>query len=255
MPAGCDRTGTLTVRGDGLRVRHSLESLGGSCRFQASVIRAEAPFEPVEDRTVDFSDDARIIDLSSLARLPQERIAIIQNVQGSANHGFASYTITRFCGGRQVAPLAPGRSSTPLQDGRYTVHAPHVPSFGAVATYPAVAAATDADTIVACSVTVALADLSAGCVVDGASSQISTWSAGQTTRPFDFEFDIRCGSGATTPTTTAATPATRTTQAIAAEDAQDMFEVAEDAEPASAEDAEPASAEPSDGPKFDMPTG
>ena len=245
VPAGCDRTGTLTVRGDGQRVRHPLETLGGSCRFNASITRADAPFEPVQDRTVAFSGDARVVELSLLARLPQARIAIIQNVRGSANQGAASYTISRSCGDRQIASPAAARRSTPLQDGRYTVHAPHVPSFGATAIYPAVAAAADAQTIVGCSVTVSVSGLPAGCVVDGGSTRTLTWSKTQSTRQFDFEFEIGCGSG----TSTGATSSTPT-DAAATEDAPGTME-----EPEPQPDPATTAQEPRGGPKFDAPTG
>ena len=127
VPAGCDRTGSLTVLGDGQRVRHSLQSTGGPCRYQATIVDADAPFEAVQDRTVGFAEDARIINLTSLARLPQARIAIIQSVRGSANQGTASYTVARSCGRHSVTSPAAAVASAALQDGRFTVHAPHAP--------------------------------------------------------------------------------------------------------------------------------
>ena len=260
VPAGCDRTGSLTVLGDGQRVRHSLQSTGGPCRYQATIVRADAPFEAVQDRTVGFAEDARIINLTSLARLPQARIAIIQRVRGSANQGTAAYTIDRSCGRHSVTSPAAAVGSTALQDGRYTVHAPHAPSFGATAIYPAVADGLDADTIVGCSVTASVRNLPFVCIVVGGSSQILTWTEAAPIRQFDFEFDIRCGAAATstetgetvTTTTAAQAPTTTTTEAAVPEDAEDMFEASE---PEDAGTAAQDAQEPSDGPLFDMPTG
>ena len=252
VPAGCDRTGTFTVHGDGQRVRHSLQSTGAPCQFQASIVKADAPFEAVQDRTVAFADNARIINLTSLARLPQARIAIIQSVEGSANQGTASYNIARFCGDNGVTSPAGTVESTALQEGRFTVHAPHAPAFGATAIYPAVAADEDADTIVGCSVRVSVRDLPFECVVDGGSSQTLTWTESAPISKFDFEFDIRCGAATPTTTTTAArTPTTTTTEAAVPEDAVDMIDPSE-----ADTDAGTTAEEPSDdGPLFDMPTG
>ena len=257
VPAGCDRTGSLTVHGDGQRVRHSLQSTGGPCRYQATIVDADAPFEAVQDQTVGFAEDARIINLTSLARLPQARIAIIQNVRGSANQGIASYTVARSCGRHSVTSPAATVASAALQEGRFTVHAPHAPAFGATATYPAVADGLDADTIVGCSVTVSVRDLPFVCIVVGGSSQTLTWTEAAPISEFDFEFDIRCGAAATstetgetvTTTTAARAPTTTTTEAAVPEDAEDMFEASEE------EDAGTAAQEPSGGPQFDMPTG
>ena len=258
VPAGCDRTGSLTVHGDGQRVRHSLQSTGGPCRFQASIVRADAPFEAVQDRTVGFAEDARIINLTSLARLPRARIAVIQSVRGSANQGTAAYTIARSCGRHSVTSPAAAVASTALQEGRFTVHAPHAPSFGATAIYPAVADGLDADTIVGCSVTVSVRDLPFVCIVVGGSSQTLTWTVAAPIREFDFEFDIRCGAAATstetgdtvTTTTAARAQTTTVTEVAVTEEAEDMFEASEP-DP----DAGTTAQEPSDGPLFDMPTG
>ena len=258
VPAGCDRTGTFTVHGDGQRVRHSLQSTGAPCRYQATIVRADAPFEAVQDRTVGFAEDARIINLTSLARLPQARIAIIQSVRGSANQGTASYNIARFCGDNGVTSPAAAVASTALQEGRFTVHAPHAPAFGATAIYPAVADGLDADTIVGCSVTVSVRDLPFVCVVDGGSSQTLTWTEADPIREFDFEFDIGCGAAAisagtgdaVTTTTAARAQTTTVTEVAIPEEAEDMFEASEP-DP----DAGTTAQEPSDGPLFDMPTG
>lgn len=258
VPAGCDRTGSMTVHGDARRVRHSLQSTGGQCRFQASITQADAPFEPVRDSVVVFSGDARIVNLTSLVRLPQARIAIIQNVTGSTNKGTASYTIDRSCGRHGVTSPPATLASTSLQDGRYTVHAPHAPSFGATVIYPAVADGPGGDTIVGCSVTVSLQDLPTACVVNGGPSQSLTWTEAEPIRAFDFEFYIRCGPAATggTPPTTAApptaTPTTTTTAAALPTEATEMVEVSEqEPEP----DVGTTAQESSDGPPIDMMTG
>ena len=250
VPAGCDRTGALTVRGDGRTVPHALEPVGGSCEFQASIVRAQAPFEAVQDRIVSFSDNAYNIDLTSLARLPQARIAIVQDVRGSANQGTASYTIARSCGDRRVTSPAATVGSAPLQAGRYTVHAPHVPSFGATAVYPAVAAGEDADTIVGCSVRASVQDLPVNCVVVGGSTQTLTWTETDPILRFDFEFVIRCGTAATSTGTTVPTTGAVSTPTTVPEEAADMFEVSEP-DPAAGSTAP----RPPEGPGLDMPTG
>ena len=249
VPAGCNRTATLVVRGDGVRVPQVLQTSNQTCPFRAVVTRAEAPFEAIEGGSVTFTDDFRIIDLTSLVRLPQARIAIIQDVRGSENRGSASYTITRSCGD-VTATSPPATGSAPLHVGRFTVHAPSAPSSGATAIYPAAAADADADTIVGCSVTASVRRLPDDCVVDGGSSQTLTWSAAAPVRNFDFEFDITCGTAAVTPPTTP--PTTTVTATPATQPAEDM-EPLEDATPV---DPEPDSApEDPEGPVADMPTG
>ena len=216
---------------------------GGPCRFQASVARAQAPFRAVEGSTVSFTDDFRIIDVTSLVRLPQARIAIIQDVRGSDNRGTAFYSIARSCGVHDVTSPAAGASPAALNEGRFTVHAPSQPSFGATAVYPAVAAGATADTIVGCSVTASVQGLPVGCVVEGGSTQTLTWTVATPIRHFDFEFDIRCGAAAVSPP-----PATAPTTAPGATGAEplDMTEPAENVTTAP---------EPADGPLADMPTG
>ena len=246
VPAGCNRTASLTVLGDGVRVRQALQAGNQRCPFRAVVTRADAPFEAIEGESVTFTDEFRIIDLTSLVRLPQARIAIVQDVRGSENRGSASYTIARSCGDVTVtSPAATG--SAPLHVGRFTVHAPSAPSSGATAIYPAVAADAEADTIVGCSVTASVQRLPDDCVVAGGSSQTLTWSAAAPVRNFDFEFDIDCGAAAVTPrpTTAATVPATPATQP-----AKDM-EPLEDATPVDPDSAP----EVPEGPVADMPTG
>ena len=98
-----------------------------------------------------------------------------------------------------------------LRTGRYTAHSPSVPAFGPTATYPVGAAATDSDDVVGCSVTVAIGDVPADCVVDGALTRTLTWTEADPVRNFDFEFTITC----------AAVPVTTTTTEPAAEDPAD----------------------------------
>ena len=251
VPAGCNRTSTLTVRGDGVRVRHALPSGGETCALRAVVRRAQAPFEAAEGREVTFTDDFRIIDLTSLVRLPQARIAIIQDVAGSDNNGSASYTISRSCGDVSVTSPAPTSLPTPLHVGRFTVHSPSAPNFGATHMYPAAAASATSDDIVGCSVTATVRDLPADCTVEGGSTQTLTWSAGDPLRNFDFEFDIDCGAGTDAPTTTP-TSAPTTTGTQPAEEAEDMTPLEDD----STADPPPATTPAApEGPVADMPTG
>ena len=252
VPAGCNRTANFTVLGDGQRVWHSLMAGGGPCRFRASVARAQAPFEAIEGNAIAFTDDFRFINLTSLVRLPQARIAIIQDVQGSDNRGTTSYTIARSCGGQAVTSPAASATSAALDEGRYTVHAPSVPSFGATAIYPAVAAGVTANTIVGCSVTVSLRGLLVDCIVEGGSTQTLTWTAASPIRHFDFEFDIRCGTAAGSPTTTTTTSTTTSTAATTVPAATDA-EPLDVTEPAEAITTEPAPVV--EGPLADMPTG
>lgn len=202
VPAGCNAGATLTVRGDGRRVYQSLDIVGGGCRFRASLVGAPAPFEVVEQPSLSFTDSDRIIDLGSLVRLPQARIAIIQDVRGSAGGGAVSYTINRTCGDADVDSAGAGTARSVLHTGRYTVHAPSAPDFGPAFTYPVAAASADSDDVVGCSVTVAIGDVPPGCVVDGELTRTLTWTKADPVRNFDFEFDVACGTEAVTPTTT-----------------------------------------------------
>ena len=202
VPAGCDDTATLTIRGDGRRVDQPLDVVGGGCRFRASIVGAPAAFDVVEQATRSFADSDRIIDLSSLVRLPHARIAIVQDVQGSADGGAVSYAINRSCGDTDVDPAGAGKARSVLYTGRYTVHSPTAPDFGPAVTYPAVAAAADSDDVVGCSVSVAIGDVPADCVVDGALTRTLTWTEANPVSNFDFEFDITCGAVQVTTTTT-----------------------------------------------------
>ena len=251
VPGGCDRTATLSVRGDGVRVRKALQAGGVTCPLQAVVTRADAPFEAIEGESVTFTDEFRIIDLTSLVRLPQIRIAIIQDVRGSENRGAASYSISRSCGDVTVTSPAATGGSVPLNVGRFTVHAPSASNFGATAMYPAAAASEDADDIVGCSVTASVRSLPDECVVDGGTTQTLTWSEARPLHNFDFEFDINCGAAAAIPPETdPATPATQPAEDM--EPVEDATPVDADPEP---EEPEPEEPDPPEGPLADMPTG
>lgn len=202
VPAGCDDTADVKVRGDGVRVGRTLDILSGGCRFRASVVGAPAPFEVFEGASVAFTDADRIVDLSSLVSLPHARIAIIQDVRGSASSESVSYVVNRACAGVNAASDRTTDATSTLHLGRYTVHAPGYARYGAVATYPVGAADADPGEVVGCSVRVAIAGVPAGCAVDGAHTRTLTWSAADPVRNFDFEFDITCGA-APPPTTTA----------------------------------------------------
>ena len=202
VPAGCDDTVTFTVRGDGRRVGQPLNIVSTGCRFRASIVGAPPAFDVVEQASRSFTDSDRFIDLSSLVRLPQARIAIIQDVVGSADGATASYTVNRICGDADVDPADAGKAPSVLYTGRYTVHSPTAATFGPAATYPIGVAADDSDEVVGCSVRVAVSDVPAGCVVDGATTRTLTWTAANPVRNFDFEFDITCEAVPVTTTTT-----------------------------------------------------
>ncbi len=257
VTAGCDQSARVSLLGGSQGVRHSLKASGGPCTFKAAITSASPLFEVPEGRSVTFSDGVyQAVDLTSLVSLPQARIVIVQDVLGSNNQGTASYTIARSCGGRSVQSPDASVASVSLQEGRFTVHAPSAPAFGATATYPAVAAALDSDRIVDCSVTVSLPRLSPECVVDGEPTQTLTWTVTNPIRNFDFEFDIRCGAaryGAEPSDADLGTlPAAEPTDADDT-NADDVTGMVELAEPAG--EADPPSAEPRDGPALDMPTG
>ena len=113
-----------------------------------------------------------------------------------------SYAINRACGDTDVDPAGAGKARSVLYTGRYTVHSPTAPDFGPAVTYPAVAAAADSDDVVGCSVSVAIGDVPADCVVDGALTRTLTWTEANPVSNFDFEFDITCGAVQVTTTTT-----------------------------------------------------
>ena len=248
---GCAIGGTFTLHGDRSTSPQVLGATGDRCPSRASIVMAPAHVRISEGSFVEF--DAAlpniIIDLTSLVRIESARIAIIQDVVGSANRGEVVYAIARSCGGVPLdSPPAQARASE-LIERRSTVHSPDAPRFGAVAIYPAVANSTTSSSVVGCAVTVTIGGVPAGCVVAGGNTQTLSWTAANPIPHFDFEIDITCGSAATPtdPVETQPLPA-----------AEDMVP-ADDAEPLTgdytgeAEDAKPA-ADPI-GPPLDSPTG
>ena len=235
------------VPGDGLRAPAVLHSATGSCPLWATGSYAPAPFEAPEGSGVSFDGAGLniLVDVTRLVRLRLARIVIIQDVTGSTNRGAVSYAITRSCGDASTSLPTAGGATSPLHEGRYTVHGPHVPAFGATATY-AVGATGGTSTVVGCSVSVTISGVPAGCSVAGGLTQTLTWSADAPFDHFDFEFGIRCGSGAAP----AAPPPPPTTPAtdLPAEDAELMTEM----EDSTAIDAQPAELV---GPPRDAPTG
>ena len=195
---GCDRFATFTVRGDGARVSQALYTGTDACPLRASVQGPPAPFEAPEGSSVPFDGAGAniLVNISRLVRLRPARIAIIQDVAGSANRGGASYAISRTCGDASVGPPAGAPSPVRLYEGRYTVHAPGAAAFGPTATYPVGA---DAGDIVGCSVSVTVSGLPTDCTVAGGDTRSLTWTTANPLANFDFEFDITCGGASTSP--------------------------------------------------------
>ena len=203
---GCDRTSEFTVRGDVQPVPVVLHNATGECPLRASVVDAPPAFRVFDERSVSFDGAGLniLVDLSYLLGLTPARIVIIQDVRGSQNRGAVSYAVTRSCGGASTSAPAAGGATSPLVEGRYTVHGSHVPAFGATATY-AVGASSSASSVSGCSVTVTMSGLPGTCSVAGGGTQTLTWSATDPIEHFDFEFDIGCG-GAVPPTASEPTP-------------------------------------------------
>ncbi len=202
-PAGCDRTTDFTVRGDGSRSSQVLQdSSAAACRLRAVIAGAPTYIDVAEGDNVGFDGALPniIIDLTSLVRLVPARIAIIQDVRGSGNRGTVTYTVSRSCGGVPVASPAATSAGSELYEGRFTVHAPHQPAFGATAIYRAVATSTTSATVAGCSVTATVGNLPQGCTVDGDHSRTLTWSDANPVSRFDFEFGIGCGAAVTAST-------------------------------------------------------
>ena len=202
--AGCDVATTFTVRGDASSSPQELGATGERCPARASVTSVPAHLKISEGRHVTF--DAAlpniIVDLTSLVRMEAARIAIVQDVAGSANRGEASYAIARSCGGVVLTSPPAQAASTPLYEGRFTVHSPDIAQFGPAGIYPAVATSHNSSVVVGCAVSVTLSSLTGGCTVAGGNTQTLTWSAADPFPHFDFEFDIGCG-GAPPPSTPA----------------------------------------------------
>ena len=249
LPPSCDRTATVGVPGNSVWAPAVLYDAAASCPLRATVANAPAPFEAPEGRGVTFDGAGRniLVDVTRLVRLRPTRIAIIQDVTGSLNRGAVSYAITRTCGNVSTSLPTAGRATSPLYEGRYTVHGPVVPAFGATATYAVGATSATSSTVVGCSVSVTISGVPAGCSVAGGHIQTLTWSASAPIEHFDFEFDIRCAGGAA-PAPPPQPPATTPPTDLSAEDAELMTEM----EDTTALDAQP---EEVDGPPRDAPTG
>lgn len=208
LPTGCDRTAPIAVVADGERTAAVVSSSTERCPLQVTGSAAPAPFEVPAGRAVAFDGSGRniLVDVTRLARLRPARIAIIQDVSGSLNRGAVSYAITRSCGDVTTDKPEARDATTPLHLGRFTVHGPRLPAFGATAVYAVGAASATSSDVVGCSVTVVVSGVPAGCSVAGGPTQTLTWSAGAPFDHFDFEFDIDCGVGAADPRTGDAEP-------------------------------------------------
>ena len=260
---GCDIGAEFTLNGDRSRSAQVLGATGDRCPSRAAIVAAPAHVKVAEGDYVSF--DAAlpniIVDLTPLLRIESARIAIIQDVAGSANRGEVSYTITRTCGGAELASPPAQATSSELFEGRFTVHSPDIPQFGPVGIYPAVATSATSSVVVGCAVTVAVSGVPSACTVTGGSSRTLAWSATNPIRHFDFEFDIACGEAPLPDSTVPESPPADQGPIPAAED---MVPADANATPADggatnggemgeAQDAQPP-AEPS-GPPRDAPTG
>jgi len=196
--AGCDVATTFTVSGEASRSPQTLGATGDRCPARASIVSAPAHVKALQGGFVSF--DAAlpniIVDLTPLVRMEAARIAIIQDVAGSDNRGEASYAVARSCGGAALASPPAQAASTPLYEGRFTVHSPDIAQFGPTGIYPAVAASHNSTVVVGCAVSVTVSRLTAGCTVAGGNTQTRTWTAADPFLHFDFEFDIGCGGAA-----------------------------------------------------------
>ena len=195
LPAGCDQTTTVDVVGDGKRVSAVVSGATEQCPLRVTGSGAPTPFEVPAGRAVEFDGSGRniLVDVTRLARLRPARIAIIQDVTGSLNRGAVSYAISRSCGDASTDEPSADGATTPLYLGRFTVHGPNLPAFGATAVYPVGAESATSTDVVGCSVTVVVSGLPAGCAAAGGPTQTLTWSADAPFDHFDFEFDIACG--------------------------------------------------------------
>ena len=259
---GCDILGSFTLKGVESSSPQVLGATGERCTSRASIVAAPAHVLVAQGSYVEF--DAAlpniIIDLTSLISVEAARIAIIQDVVGSLNRGEVTYAIDRSCGGVPLdSPPAQAASST-LYEGRFTVHSPGAPNFGATGIYPAVATSATANSVVGCAVTVTVGNVPAGCVVAGGNSQTLGWSASNPITHFDFEFDFGCGGEAAPADPVTVQPPSTAEDLVPTGDAEDMVP-AEDAGPpvddgddtGDLETAEPAP-DPV-GPPRDAPTG
>jgi hypothetical protein len=168
------------------------------CPLRVTGSEAPPPFDVAAGRSVglDGSGGNILVDVTRLVRLRPARIVIIQDVAGSLNRGAVTYAITRSCGDASTDEPSADGATTPLYPGRFTVHGPDLPAFGATAVYPVGAASATSTEVVGCSVTVAVSGVPSSCSVAGGPTQTLTWSAAAPFDHFDFEFDIACGDAA-----------------------------------------------------------
>ncbi len=227
IPQGCTKARTITVLGDGENAELKMASAtpsGTACSYRAKVTGAPAPFQVVSKSSVTFVAGGTA-DLTSKVKLPIVRIAIIQNVTGSGNKGTVSYAIDRSCAtGASLPPVVGGYTGavyklpggltvSELREGRFTVHYPPAPYFGAAYTYQSVATSETSSATGGCSVTATINNVPDNCNVP-ALTQTITWSSSNMVQHFDFEFRISCFPpllGTDTSTGTTNVPATTTT--------------------------------------------
>lgn len=237
IPEGCHKAETIKVKGDGAEKRLTMAAAtpaGTGCTYRAKVTSAPPPFKIVNTSPVSFVAGG-LVNLSSKVKLPLARIAIIQQVSGSNNEGAVRYQITRSCatgldlpppvGGTSggVIRLPGGITMVELREGRFTVHYPATPNFGAAYTYQAVATSDSSNIIAGCSVSTTISEVPANCSVSGPLTKTVTWSSSRPVESYDFEFRLTCRAAASTTTTAASSPTspvTTTTQLVDACDPQ-----------------------------------
>ena len=234
---GCAIGGEFTLRGDQSTSAQVLGATGERCPSRATIVDAPA-YVWVSSGFVAFDAAAPniIVDLTSLVSIAASRIAIVQDVVGSANQGQVSYSVTRSCGGEVVPSPAAQASAVDLYEGRFTIHSPDIPQFGPVGMYRAVATSTNSSTVVGCAVVVEVSGVPSGCTVVGGNTQSLAWSAADPFTHFDFEFDFYCG-GATPPPGTAEPLPPTTAEDAGADVAEDMIPTGDAADMVPAEDA------------------
>ena len=151
------------MRGDGKRVPAVVSGATDPCPLRVTGSGASPPFEVPEGRAVGFDGAGRniLVDVTRLARLSPARIVIIQDVTGSLNRGSVSYAISRSCGDASTDEPSADGATTPLYLGRFTVHGPRLPAFGATAVYPVGAESATSTDVVGCSVTVTVSGVPA----------------------------------------------------------------------------------------------
>ena len=215
---GCNVTMTFTMQGgeDGAVKRH-LEGVatgGNACKFRVSITNDPAPFV-ISDRekTFETGSSSISVDLSGLVSIEPARIAIIQDVVGTAPKGSGvSYDIIRSCAGVDAlpAPIVPsggqgvyrlpgGDWRISLTEGRYTAHSDRTPNFGPGTTYQAAARSLTSSVVEGCSVSVTIKHVPESCSVSGRDTQTLTWRRSRRFDHFDVEFDITCNGASARP--------------------------------------------------------